>query len=388
MRMSRVLKRCALRQSWSVLGSAWRTGGSGFRKTARWYSSSQLPTEATVARFERYGRPEDVLQLVQEPLPQVGDNDVMLEILMAPINPSDLNVVEGVYPVKPKKLPAVAGNEGVAQVIAVGSNVKNLTVDDWVIPAEPGFGTWRTHAVCNAEQVLKVPQDIKPEYAATIAVNPTTAVRLLEDFVELKEGDVIIQNGGSSAVGQAVMQLANLRGIKTISTIRARDVNKYDLLTERLKYYGSHLVVPEDDLGTPIFKQLTSDLPKPKLALNSSGGQSATDLARTLADDGVMVTYGGMSRKPVQVPTSLLIFKNIQLQGFWMTRWNAQHSVAERMKTIKHLWDLVREKKFRMWLERFIFEQDFFGAIKRNGEQRDRKVLLVMKPHKYVRRGV
>jgi hypothetical protein len=49
-------------------------------------------------------------------------------------------------------------------------------------------GTWRTHAVCSENDVLKVRKDIKPEYAATIAVNPCTALRLLEDFVSLKPG--------------------------------------------------------------------------------------------------------------------------------------------------------------------------------------------------------
>lgn len=52
-------------------------------------------------------------------------------------------------------------------------------------------------------------------------------------------------------------------------------------------------------------------IPKPKLALNCVGGNSATNLLRTLLHKGVMVTYGGMSREPVQVPTSAFIFKVI-----------------------------------------------------------------------------
>jgi trans-2-enoyl-CoA reductase len=70
----------------------------------------------------------------------VGDNDVLVGFLAAPINPADLNMVEGVYPIGPKA-PAVGGNEGVAEVLAVGSKVKGIAVDDWVIPAKPGFGT-------------------------------------------------------------------------------------------------------------------------------------------------------------------------------------------------------------------------------------------------------
>jgi trans-2-enoyl-CoA reductase len=60
-------------------------------------------------------------------------------MLAAPINPADLNMIEGVYGVKPK-LPAIGGNEGVGTIIGVGSAVKGLSVNDNVIPATPGLG--------------------------------------------------------------------------------------------------------------------------------------------------------------------------------------------------------------------------------------------------------
>jgi hypothetical protein len=133
-----------------------------------------LPSEAKVIKYHATGQPEKVLKyalpprihsqpisqyydavehlltrtklatnrcrLETEKLPQVGDNDVLVGFLAAPINPADLNMVEGVYPIGPKA-PAVGGNEGVAEVLAVGSKVKGIAVDDWVIPAKPGFGT-------------------------------------------------------------------------------------------------------------------------------------------------------------------------------------------------------------------------------------------------------
>lgn len=57
-------------------------------------------------------------------------------------------------------LPAVGGNEGVGVVDSVGANVDQLKVGDWVIPAKPGFGTWRTHAVCHQSDVDVVHSDI------------------------------------------------------------------------------------------------------------------------------------------------------------------------------------------------------------------------------------
>lgn len=60
-------------------------------------------------------------------------------MVMAPINPSDINMIEGTYPIRPP-MPAIGGNEGVAQVIEVGKAVKGLARNDMVIPARPGFG--------------------------------------------------------------------------------------------------------------------------------------------------------------------------------------------------------------------------------------------------------
>jgi trans-2-enoyl-CoA reductase len=64
-----------------------------------------------------------------------------------------------VYSILPP-LPAVGGNEGVGVVDAIGAHVDQLKVGDWVIPAKPGFGTWRTHAVCNQSDVDVIHSDI------------------------------------------------------------------------------------------------------------------------------------------------------------------------------------------------------------------------------------
>lgn len=66
------------------------------------------------------------------------------------------------------------------------------------------------------------------------------------------------------------------------------------------------------------------------MGLNNIGGKSSTEVLRTLDNGGVMVTYGGMSREPVIVPTASFIFKDIQLRGFWMTRWRKEHSCTEQ----------------------------------------------------------
>lgn len=353
----------------SRLSTSVSTRGNVFLRA---FSASTVASGKAL-RYRENGAPEKVLSMDEVATSDAKAGEVYVKFKSAPINPADINMIQGVYGIQPS-LPAVGGNEGVAVVEEPGNS--GLKKGDWVIPKNPGFGTWREDAVCKASELWKVPNDIPEEYAATLSVNPCTAYRMLNDFVELRAGDVVIQNGANSMVGQSVFQIAKSKGIRTINIVRDRDEQEYGALVERMKQYGADIVVPSSMVGTPRYQKLVSDLPKPKLALNCVGGQSATDLARALDNNGVMVTYGGMSKKPIQVPTSLFIFKNIQLKGFWMSNWIQQNSDVERQKMMDELADLIRNKHLRLWIETYPFS-DYKNALQRAlGEQRDRKIVL------------
>lgn len=230
-----------------------------------------------------------------------------------------------------------------------------MKVNDWVIPSQPAFGTWRTHALAEEAALTKVSNDLPVEYAATLAVNPCTAYRLLEDFVKLNAGDVIIQNGANSTVGQSVIQLAKARGVKTVNIIRDRP--DYKQTVDTLKALGADIVVTEEIARSAEMSKLLSDLPKPVLALNTVGGASATELARLLGEKGTLVTYGGMSKQPVTLPTSALIFKEISVKGFWLSKWVSTHSKEERQAMINAVSELVISKKLKLALERKSFSE-------------------------------
>lgn len=234
----------------------------------------------------------------------------------------------GKYPEKPP-LPCVAGNECVAEVISCGPDTTLLRPGDRVIPFVTQLGTWRTHALFEETKLIKVPKELGLVEAATITVNPPTAYRMLKDFVPVKSGDTIIQNGANSAVGQAVFQLCKLWGIQSVGVVRNRP--DIDQLKEFLIKLGATDVLTEEELRTTtIFK--SGALPKPKLAFNCVGGKSSTEILRHLDEKGVMVTYGAMSREPVTAPNAALIFKDISFRGFWMSRWSREnlHNTVRR----------------------------------------------------------
>ncbi|XP_067645354.1 enoyl-[acyl-carrier-protein] reductase, mitochondrial-like [Eurosta solidaginis] len=290
---------------------------------------------AQTLQYTKFGEPADVLELVQQEIPEPTDCEVLVKILAAPINPSDINTIQGKYPVKPP-FPAIAGNEGVAEVLCVGEKVKKLKPGQRVVVAVNALGTWRTHAIFDEHQLMGVPAKLDLAAAATLIVNPPTAYRMLKDFVPLARGDCVIQNGANSAVGQIVHQLCKAWGINSVGVVRHRP--NVDELKEYLKTLGATEILTEEELSTTEIFKKGGKLRPPRLALNCVGGKNASNVARLLAPKGVMVTYGGMSRNPLLVSTPALIFKNISYCGFWITRWSKEQAKStEREKMFQEL---------------------------------------------------
>jgi len=293
---------------------------------------------------EKHGQPKDVLNLKELKISKVKDNEVLVKFLASPINPSDINQIEGVYPIKPrfKEFGAVGGNEGVAEVVAVGPKVQNLVVGDWVIPDTKAFGTWQTFAASPENEFQKISKNgISKISAATISVNPPTAYRMLKDFVDLKKGDVVIQNGANSAVGQSVIQIAKAWGIKTINVVRDRP--NFDELASELHKLGATLVIKEEDLRANSTRELVKNLGHPvRLALNCVGGKSASGITRLLGNNATIVTYGGMSKQPLTFGTGPFIFKNLRACGFWVSRWNKEASKKDKQYMFDDICELIR----------------------------------------------
>ncbi|CAI9594994.1 unnamed protein product [Staurois parvus] len=181
----------------------------------------QLSSVARGLVYEKHGEPSQVLRLQRLEVASPTDYEVKVKMLAAPINPSDLNMIQGTYALLPQ-LPAVGGNEGVGVVAAVGRHVSSVRPGDWVIPVDAGLGTWRTEGIFRESALVRVPSDISIEGAATLSVNPCTAYRLLSDYETLRPGDSVIQNASNSGVGQAVIQIAESLGITTINIVRDR----------------------------------------------------------------------------------------------------------------------------------------------------------------------
>uniref|UniRef100_A0A182IT90 Enoyl-[acyl-carrier-protein] reductase, mitochondrial n=1 Tax=Anopheles atroparvus TaxID=41427 RepID=A0A182IT90_ANOAO len=332
----------------------------------QWYllssRSRHMSVMAKVLRYGEFGEPAKVLRLQEENIPVPKDEEVLIKTLGAPINPADINTIQGKYPVKPN-FPAVGGNECVGEVVAIGggSGSNHLKIGDRVVPFSTGLGTWRSHAIYGASQLMKVPANIGVAEAATITVNPCTGYRMLKDFVSLKPGDTVIQNGANSACGQAIIQLCRAWKIECVGIVRDRP--EFTQLKDYLKGLGAAEILTEEELRTTkLFKD--GIFRKPKLALNCVGGKNALEMSRQLDQAGVMVTYGGMSREPVIVPTASLIFKDLRFVGFWMTRWTKQNaSNPQRSEMFNELFGLIDRGALKAPAHEMIPFEDYEKAV-------------------------
>jgi len=337
-------------------------------------SSSSSPSSAVAAVFDAFGEPSDVLRVRELPLPTPGAGQVLLALeavgcglgglvdktgksgkcssrrgrrsanararprpsihnnnnKQAPINPSDVNTIQGRYPLRPEPPSAVPGHEGVFRVVESGGG--GLRVGDRVVPLRPALGTWRSRGVFDARDWHRVPPGLPLAAAATLCVNPPTALALLEDFVDVFAdaraggsegggggsasggGTVVVQTGATSAVGQLVAQLARHRGARTVNIVRDRP--DWDETRAWLESLGADAVTTEARARADAARL---GLPPAALALDCVGGGASGAAARLLGPGGTLVCYGAMSLQPVQVPASLLIFKDVRVRGFWLS---------------------------------------------------------------------
>ncbi|KAI9731836.1 MAG: mitochondrial 2-enoyl thioester reductase [Claussenomyces sp. TS43310] len=320
-------------------------------------------TQAKALVYSKYGEPADVLSLHNHSIsPSLPSSSLLLRALAAPINPADINQIQGVYPSKPpmtsllgtSQPSAVGGNEGCFEVLSVGASIKSFQKSDWVIMKSTGFGTWRTHTLAEEKDLIRLENKdgLSPIQVGTVGVNPCTAYRMLKDYNEMHEGDWFIQNGANSGVGRAAIQLGRLWNLKSINIIRDRKTpQETQEMKDELTSLGATQVVTESELLSREFRDKVKEWTNGgrehiRVGLNCVGGKPTSALIKQLGPDGHLVTYGGMAKQPLELPTGLLIFKNLKFSGFWVSRWSDQHP-EEKKAMVEEILQWTREGHFK-----------------------------------------
>lgn len=299
-----------------------------------------MSTKKTEAlQYTDYGKATEVLSLKALELPKLQAGQALLKILAAPVNPADIGKIAGVYG-ELSKLPAIGGIEGVAQIVELGSEECGFQKGQHVFVPN-GIGSWQSHAIANCEDLFPAPEKLPIEQAAMAWVNPATAWKILHDFAKLQAGDIIVQNAATSAVGKLVIQIACHLGIKTINLVRSLDSQK------QLEALGASIVLLDDRDAPKKALKLTGGK-KAKIGLNSIGASSLLGMCKLLSDGGTIVTFGGMDRSLAPFPTRYLIFNDIQLRGFWVSKWYKTAAREEILKLHNELYSFMENAKIHV----------------------------------------
>jgi trans-2-enoyl-CoA reductase len=293
--------------------------------------------------YERHGNPAEVLRVESRPWPKPAADEAVVEMRAAPINPADLNAIEGKYPGR-REVPAVPGFEGAGVVVDLGAAVKGLTNGALVILPH-SIGTWRDAVAVKADELIVVPSGIEPVHAAMLKINPMTAWRLLHDYVNLARGEWLIQNAANSAAGRALIQIARELGYKTVNVLRRND------LIDELRAEGGDVVLVDGENLREEVKNATGGAPI-RLGLNAVGGDSALRLANCLAPESTLVTFGAMSLQPLKIPNGLLIFKDLRFRGIWINKWYDNATIQERMDAFRPLFEMAKRGLLKTKVEK------------------------------------
>jgi NADPH:quinone reductase-like Zn-dependent oxidoreductase len=324
----------------------------------------------------RFGPATEVAEAseVHDPGPP-GPGQVLLDILAAPINPSDFLVFQGRFGARPPPLPAPAGGEAVGQVAALGEGVTNLKIGDRILALHAGRGNWRQRVLAPAAGVRALPAAADPLQLAMLAVNPATALHMLTRYVTLSPGDWLIQNAGNSAVGHCVIWLARQRGLRTISVVR-----RADQIAPLVTTGGDVVLVDGPDLPDRVTAAIGGQ--PIRLALDAVAGSATARLARCLALRGTLVVYGLLSSPDCTVPASELVFRDITLRGYWFTPWFEHSSNADRAALYAELGQYVVEGTICVAIEACYPLERVRDALTHAARpDRSGKIILLPNPH-------
>lgn len=275
-----------------------------------------------------FGEPAEVLELGDRPIPQPGPGEVRVKTTLAPIHNHDLWTIRGRYGYRPD-LPAIGGSEAVGIVDALGDDVEGVSNGQRVAVASV-HGTWAEYFLAPARLLVPMPEAIPDETAAQLIAMPLSALMLLE-FLEVDQGQWIVQNAANGAVGKTLAMLAAARGINVLNLVR-RDAGVDELAALGIDHVVSTAQPEWQEIARAI---LGSGLAR--AGIDSIGGAASAALLGLLGEGGTLVSFGTMAGEPMQIDSGSLIFKQATVKGFWGSKVSLAMSADDKRRLVGEL---------------------------------------------------
>ncbi|EOA39897.1 hypothetical protein CARUB_v10008576mg [Capsella rubella] len=261
-------------------------------------------------------------RIVRAPLKlPIGPHQVLLKIVYAGVNASDVNFSSGRYfGGGSLKLPFDAGFEGVGIIAAVGESVRNLEVG--TPAAVMTFGAYSEYMIVSSKHVLPVPRP-DAEVVAMLT-SGLTALIALEKAGQMKSGETVLVTAAAGGTGQFAVQLAKLAGNKVIATCGGSDKAKL------LKELGVDRVIDyrAEDIKTVLKKEFPKGV---DVIYESVGGQMFDMCLNALAVYGRLIVIGMISQyqgekgwQPGNYPglCEKILAKSQTVAGFFLVQYS------------------------------------------------------------------
>jgi NADPH:quinone reductase-like Zn-dependent oxidoreductase len=231
---------------------------------------------------DRYGGP-DRMRAGETTDPKVGDNDVLVRIHAAGVNPIDSKIRNGDFKlILPHRFPLILGNEAAGIVVRVGSRVRRFKPGDEVYarPRKGRIGTFAEFIAIAEDDVAHKPKALTMEEAASIPLVGLTAWQALVERANLKKGQKVLIHAGSGGVGTFAIQLAKHFGAIVATTASAAS---FDLV----KRLGADTAIDyrKDDFET--------SLKDYDVVLSSLGAETLEKSLRVLKPGGILISISG-----------------------------------------------------------------------------------------------
>jgi NADPH:quinone reductase-like Zn-dependent oxidoreductase len=319
------------------------------------------------------GNPQSV-DVAEVPLPQPGCGEVLVRLAAAPVNPSDLVFMRGLYGFQ-KALPAILGFEGSGTVVAAGGGIL-----PWLLlgrrvacaAADPNNrgGTWAEYLATRATLCVPLRKDVDLEQGATLLVNPLTAWGLME---QVRRGGhrTVVQTAAASALGRMVVKLGRRFSIATINVVRRPEQ------VELLHRFGAEHVLDSSDAGfDDRLRELCHAL-RAMIGFDAVAGEMSGRVLRAQPPGSRLLVYGALSLEPAQIDPFSLIFEQKRAEGFSLPSWLRTKNLFSQLRTADQVQRLLAGDLKTEIQARFSLD-DARAALERYASQMSAgKVLLV-----------
>ena len=231
---------------------------------------------------DRYGK-KDGVRIGEMPDPEVRENDVLVQVHAAGVNPVDSKIASGEFKlILPYRLPLILGNDVAGVVVRVGSRVRRFKPGDKVYarPPQDRIGSFAELISMNEDAVAIMPKKLTMEEATSIPLVGLTAWQALVERANLKKGQKVLIHAGSGGVGTFAIQLAKHLGATVATTTSAANV-------DLVKSLGADVVI---DYKKEDFSHVLRDY---DLVLNSLDKVTLEKSLRVLKPSGQLISISG-----------------------------------------------------------------------------------------------